>query len=201
MQAHADLGLLLNAKPNDKFEFDTAALTGEGHAAVYLSRVCPASPVKLRLCAPGELGSVIQNYVNYQEDQPYEWNVVPVSLYLYGVEDPAEKPLLATPELRSLLQEQYREKYLRQLCAGPPCTTSASANWRDSVAASFVREIYIFQVHTTLEQDREFIEKFNSRPNINHYNGFSRNCADFAKLVVDTYFPHPRIAICSMISA
>lgn len=188
--ARADLGLLLNAKPNDKLEFNTAALTGEGHAAVYLSRVCAASPVKLRRCEPGEMGSVIQNYVNYQEDERYEWNAVPLSIYLYGVENPADRPLFATPELRTLLQGEYRKKYLRQLCAGPPCTTSASANWRDSVAASFVREIYMFQVHTTAEQDDEFILKFNARQNINHYNGFSRHCADFAKLVVDTYFPH-----------
>ncbi len=188
--AHADLGLLLNAKPNDKLEFNTAALTGEGHAAVYLSRVCAATPVKLRRCQPGEMGSVIQNYVNYQEDERYEWNAVPLSLYLYGVENPADRPLFATPALRTLLQDQYREKHLQQLCAGPPCTTSASANWRDSVAASFVREIYIFQVHTTAEQDDEFIRAFNARANVNHYNGFSRNCADFAKLVVDTYFPH-----------
>jgi hypothetical protein len=58
------------------------------------------------------------------------------------------------------------------------------------VAAAFVREIYIFQVHTSVEQDEQFVREFNARANVNHYNGFSRNCADFAKLVVNTYFPH-----------
>ncbi|HSY10594.1 MAG TPA: hypothetical protein VK976_00255, partial [Verrucomicrobiae bacterium] len=85
--AHADIGLLLNAKPNEHLEIGFAEITGEGHSAVYLSRVCPETPVKLRLCRPDEPGSVIQNYVDYKEDQPYQWNVVPLSVYLYGVDD------------------------------------------------------------------------------------------------------------------
>ena len=188
--AHADIGLLLNAKPNVRWELGTAEITGEGHSAVYLSRVCPASPVKLRLCGPGENGSVIQSYQDYKEDKPYEWNVVPLNIYLYGVEDLRDQPLFGSPQIRKLLQERYRDEYMQQLCSTPSCLSSQDANWRDAVAAAFVREIYIFEVHTTLEQDEAFIRKFNARPNVNHYNGFTRNCADFAKLVVNTYFPH-----------
>ncbi|MGA2903027.1 MAG: hypothetical protein ABSD98_04295 [Candidatus Korobacteraceae bacterium] len=188
--ARADIGLLLNAKTNAHPLPVTAEITGAGHSAVYLSRICPASPVTLRMCGPDEPGSVIQNYEDYMEDQPYEWNIVPLGLYLYGVEDLRDRPLFGSPELRSVLQDHYRQNHLGRLCATSRCLTNPEANWRDSVAAAFVREIYIFQVHTTVEQDEEFIRKFNARPNVNHYNGFSRNCADFAKLVVDTYFPH-----------
>lgn len=188
--AWADIGLVLDAKPNVQPELVTAEIVGEGHAAVYLSRICPASPVLLRLCGPDESGSVIQNYENYQENQPYEWNVVPLSVYLYGVDSLRDRPLFAAPQLRRVLQDQYRQKHLPQLCTSARCITDPKANWRDSVAAAFVREIYIFEVHTTLEQDEQFIREFNARPNVNHYNGFSRNCADFAKRVVNTYFPH-----------
>jgi hypothetical protein len=188
--ARADIGLVLDAKPNVQPELVTAEIVGEGHAAVYLSRICPASPVTLRLCGPDESGSVIQNYEDYQENQPYEWNVVPLSIYLYGVDSLRDRTLFASPELRSVLQDHYRQKYLQHLCTGARCITDPNANWRDSVAAAFVREIYIFEVHTTLEQDEQFIREFNARPNVNHYNGFSHNCADFAKLVVNTYFPH-----------
>ena len=62
LPARADIGLLLNAKPNEHMEIGFAEITGEGHSAVYLSRVCPETPVKLRLCRPDESGSVIQNY-------------------------------------------------------------------------------------------------------------------------------------------
>jgi len=188
--ARADIGLLLNAKTNAHPILVTAEITGAGHSAVYLSRICAASPVTLRMCGPDEPGSVIQNYEDYMEDQPYEWNVVPLSLFLYGVDDMRDRPLFGSPELSSVLQDKYRQKHLQQLCATPRCINNPEANWRDSVAAAFVREIYIFQVHTTVEQDEQFVREFNARANVNHYNGFSRNCADFAKLVVNTYFPH-----------
>jgi len=188
--ARADIGLLLNAKANAHPLPLTAEITGAGHSAVYLSRICAASPVTLRMCDPDEPGSVIQNYEDYMEEQPYEWNVVPLSVYVYGVDDLRDRPLFGSPELRAVLQEQYRQRHLQQLCATPRCINNPDANWRDSVAAAFVREIYIFQVHTTVEQDEQFVREFNARANVNHYNGFSSNCADFAKLVVNTYFPH-----------
>lgn len=190
LPARADIGLLLNAKPNGHVEIGFAEITGEGHSAVYLSRVCPETPVKLRLCNPGELGSVIQSYEDYKEDQPYEWNAVPLSVYLYGVDDPQQKPLFASPEMRSALQERYRRLHMQDVCVTEKCATDPEANWRDAVAAAFVREIYIFRVRTTVEQDEQFIRQFNARANINHYSGFSNNCADFSKLIVNTYFPH-----------
>ena len=189
LPARADIGLLLNAKLNGQILVGES-LTGEGHSSVYLSRICPASPVKLRLCEPGENGSIIQTYEYYHEDQPYEWNVVPLNIYLYGVTDAADRPLFGSPELRRILQEQYRRNYMQDVCTNSTCIADKDANWRDAVAAAFVREMYIFEVRTTVEQDEQFIRTFNARPNVNHYNGFKRNCADFAKLVVNTYFPH-----------
>ena len=190
LPAHADIGLMLNAKPNGHVEIGFAEITGEGHSAVYLSRVCPESPVELRLCRPDEPGSVIQNYVDYKEDAPYQWNIVPLSVYLYGVDAMSQKPLFASPQLRTVLQERYRRLYLHDICTTDDCISNPDANWRDAVAAAFVREIYIFEVKTTVDQDEEFIREFNARANVNHYSGFRRNCADFAKLVVNTYFPH-----------
>src|ERR1700743_1123197 len=107
LPARADIGLMLNAKPNEHVEIGFAEITGEGHSAVYLSRVCPESPVKMRLCRPDELGSVIQNYVAKKENQPSQGNVVPLSVYLFGVENIRAKPLFASPEIRSVLQERY----------------------------------------------------------------------------------------------
>ena len=189
LPARADIGLLLDAKPNVQVELGNA-LTGAGHSGVYLSNVCTATPVELRPCRPGELGTVIQNYENFEEDKPYEWNAVPLGVYLYGVDDPAKRPLFGSPELRRVLQAQYREQYLASICTTERCMNDPRANWRDSVAAAFVREIYIFQVATTPEQDEQFIRAFNARANVDHYSGFANNCADFAKLVVNIYFPH-----------
>ena len=57
------------------------------------------------------------------------------------------------------------------------------------VGATLIRSLYIFAVDTTVEQDRELIAEFNSAPNKNHFNGFTWNCADFTRHVINTYFP------------
>lgn len=189
VSARAEIGLLLDAKPNVRLEFGNE-LTGAGHSGVYLSHVCTVTPVQLRPCRPGELGSVIQNYEDFEENQPYQWNAVPLSVYLYGVDDPADRPLFGSPELRGALQERYRKRYLQSVCTTERCIGDSKADWRESVAAAFVREIYIFEVNSTPQQDEKFIREFNARANVNHYSGFTNNCADFAKLVVNTYFPH-----------
>jgi hypothetical protein len=167
----------------------SARWTSAGHSAVYFSRICPASPVKLRLCEPGENGSVLSNYATFDEVQAYEWNVVPLNVFLYGVEDENDRPIFASPGLRQTLQDRFRERSLGDICPGPPCSVSPRANWRDMVAATFAREVYLFEVKTTLEQDLSLIEKFNSIPNVSHYNGVTQNCADFARFVINTYFP------------
>jgi hypothetical protein len=57
------------------------------------------------------------------------------------------------------------------------------------VGGTFVREVYIFRAKTTPEQDAALVAEFNALPNDNHYNGVTRNCADFARSVVNRYFP------------
>jgi hypothetical protein len=185
-RAHADVGVVLN----ESLDSSVDKITGTGHSAVFFSRICPESPVKLRLCRPGELGSVLSNYINIGEDQPFEWNSVSLSMYLYGVEDPRHHPVFGSYKVKHLLEERYRANYLTAYCEGPPCTTSYKSEWREMVAATLIRSIYIFMVETTIEQDREPIAEFNSSPNENHFSGVTRNCADFTRRVINTYFPH-----------
>jgi hypothetical protein len=132
----------------------------------------------------------MSNYLNIGEDQRFEWNIVPLYVYLYGVEDPRNRPLFASYKIKQLLEERYREKYLTQYCAGIPCMTSKKAEWREMVAATLIRGVYIFAVDTSLEQDQQLIAEFNDSANKNHFNGVTRNCADFTKRVINTYFAH-----------
>ncbi len=173
---------------NEALKVGASKWTGAGHSAVYLSGVCMATPVELRLCGPGENGVVVTNYRTFGENRSYEWNAVPLNVYLYGVENEAARPLYASPTVRWMLQERYREKYLEGLCTGS-CATNPNALWRELVAATFLRDIYMFAAKTTVQQDRALIEKFNRAGNVGHYNGFTYNCADFARDVVNTYFP------------
>jgi hypothetical protein len=177
--ANASVGVVLNESLNTSVD----RITGTGHSAVYFSRICPESPVRLRLCRPDEQGSVMSNYINIGEDQPFEWNIVPLSMYLYGVEDPTDRPVFGSFKIKHLLEERYRDKYLTTYCETAFCATSYKAEWREMVAATLIRSIFIFVVDTTVDQDREFIAEFNSSPNKNHFNGVTNNCADFARRV------------------
>jgi hypothetical protein len=184
-RARADVGVILN----DSLDTSVARITGSGHTAVYLSRICPESPVKLRFCKPGEQGSVISNYTTLGEDQPFEWNIVPLNVYVYGVENPADRPLFASPKIKRALEEAYREKILADYCQSEDCRTSGNAEWREMVSAESERTFYILVASTTVEQDQKLIDEFNSLPNVNHFNGMTHNCADFTKHIIDTYFP------------
>ena len=185
--ARADVGVILNESLKSGL---SSKIVAAGHSAVYLSRVCPVSPVRLRLCEPGEQGSVISTYSNFDEDQRFQWNIVPLSVFLYGVEDVRKRPLFASPQVKRLLEEQYRQNFLSAYCSGPPCSTNEKANWRDMVGATFDRSVYVFVMATTVQQDQDFIATFNALPNDGHFNMFFRNCADFTKEAVNIYFPH-----------
>lgn len=184
--AYADVGVLLNESLDTSF----ARISGSGHSAIYFSRICAESPVKLRLCRPDEQGSVMSNYTTLGEDQPFEWNIVPLSIYLYGVEDPQNRPLFGSQKIKHALEERYREKFLSGYCDSATCRTSNKAEWREMVGATLSRSIYIFVVDTSVDQDRALIAEFNARPNQNHFNGITRNCAEFSRRVINTYFPH-----------
>jgi hypothetical protein len=184
--ARADVGVLLNESLDTSF----ARISGSGHSAVYFSRICAESPVKLRLCRPDEQGSVISNYTTLGEDQPFEWNIVPLSIYLYGVEDPQNRPLFGSQKIKHALEERYRANFLSGYCDSSTCRTSNKAEWREMVGATLERSIYIFVVETSVEQDRALIAEFNSLPNQNHFNGVTRNCAEFSRRVINSYYPH-----------
>lgn len=185
-RASADVGVVLNESLDENVD----RISSTGHSAIYFSNICAESPIKLRLCQSGELGSILSNYLNIGEDQSFEWNIVPLSIYLYGVEDPRNRTLFSSYAVKHLLEERYRDRYLTGLCASESCRSSAKAEWREMVAATMIRGVYIFSVHTTIEQDLEIIAQWNDAANKNHFNGVTNNCADFTKRVINTYFPH-----------
>src|SRR6202007_1077271 len=51
------------------------------------------------------------------------------------------------------------------------------------------RTIYGYEIETTHERDLALIRKLNASPNRSHFHLVSRNCADFAKDVINFYYP------------
>lgn len=186
-RARGDVGVLL-ASPTG---IGVSVYTSSGHSGVYLSDVCPASPVRLRMCAPGEQGSILTAYPDFFETQRYEWNVVPLSQYLYGATAPGDALLYASHPLKNALESLARDRYLAPVCQGEQaCPTIGHAYWRDLTAATMVRDIYIFAARSTRAQDSEFVAWWNAQPNINHYRSLTYNCANFTQEILNHIYPH-----------
>jgi hypothetical protein len=179
--ASASATLLLE-EPYGKLGFFTAT----GHAAVYLSDVCAETPLKLRACDPGELGAVISRYDGVGG---YDWMAIPLIPYLYAVENAEDVPLYADPKLVNFLRDQYRRKHLENVAPDAANGATPGGNWYELVGSSYDRTTYAFEIQTTTAQDAAFIERYNSSINRSHFRTVSRNCADFAKDVINFYYP------------
>ncbi|RPI24468.1 MAG: hypothetical protein EHM61_17000 [Acidobacteria bacterium] len=157
-----------------------------GHAAVYLPRVCAATPTSLRRCEPGELGVVISRY---HRIAGYDWIAIPVIPYLYAVEDLTQVPAFADPATVLRLRDAYRRTHLIDLVPDETVRKKNSRGWVQLVGAAFDRRIYAFQFLSTVEQDDELIRILNSGKNRRRFNILYRNCADFARTTVNLYLP------------
>jgi hypothetical protein len=164
--------------------------THAGHSLVYLSGVCAASPIRARLCEPGEQGSVVTTYPDFHETQAYSWNLVPLSLYLQGSLTPGDRLLYASQPVKEALEIHAREGYLSDVCAEGHCPELPHSFWRDIVGVTAVRDVFIFAVQTTRVQDEAAVDWLNSEPNVNHYNGITNNCAVFTRSLINLIFPH-----------
>ena len=160
--------------------------TGTGHAAVYLSGVCAKTPVVLRPCAPGETGVVISRYNGVGG---YDWIAIPLIPYLYAVERPEDIPLFADAKMTAFLRDRYRRKYLKAIAPDVLNGEAPGGNWYELVGSSYDRTIYGFEIGTTPERDLALIQKLNSSANVSHFHTVSRNCADFAKDIINFYYP------------
>lgn len=160
--------------------------TGTGHAAVYLSGVCAETPVVLRPCGRGETGVVVSRYNGVAG---YDWVAIPLVPYLYAVDRPEDIPLFADAKMTAFLRDRYRRKYLEAIAPDVRNGETPGGNWYELVGSSYDRTIYGFEIETTPEQDLALIRKLNSSPNISHFHLASRNCADFAKGIINFYYP------------
>lgn len=186
VRAHADAALLME-EPHGQF----GSINPTGHAAIYLNHICAESPTQLRICAPGEAGVVISRYYKVGG---YDWIAIPLVPYLYAVDRIEDVPATADLALEAKLRDEYRRKYLIDIV---PDTTIAEAageppsgDWIQLIGASYDRRIFGFQIETTHEQDERLVALFNDKRNVSRFNLLYRNCADFSRTLLNTYYPH-----------
>ena len=123
----------------DPTTIGASRFTHAGHSLVYLSGVCAETPVRARLCGPGEQGSIVTTYPDFRESQPYSWNMVPVSLYLQGSLAPEDRILYTSQLVKNALQDHARAGFLAPVCGPGLCPPLQHTYWRDVVGATAVR--------------------------------------------------------------
>jgi hypothetical protein len=163
------------------------ALNPTGHNAIYFQHICAETPVRLRRCAPGEMGAVI---ARYQGIDGYDWVAIPLIPYLYSVENPVDVPQHVNREIVERLRNRYHEAHLEEL--GPKVQPGSflHGGWTQMVGVAYERRIYAFRFNTTEEQDDALIARMNSGPNHSDFDLLFENCADFAREILNSYFPH-----------
>jgi hypothetical protein len=180
--AHADITLFLE-EPYGRF----GAMNPTGHAAVYFSRVCAETPLILRRCQPDEPGAVISRY---HRIGGYDWIAIPLIPYLYAVDQADRVPTEVSAERVASLRDDYRRAHLEAVAPDQSDGSMPEGDWTQLVGEAYDRTIYAFGIETSPEQDDELIRAFNSQANRNRFHLLFSNCADFARKIIDFYYPH-----------
>ena len=162
------------------------AINPTGHTAIYFANICAETPVKLRRCRSGEFGSVISRY---QGIAGYDWVAMPFIPYLYSVEDISDVPARVDKATVRRLRNLYHEEHLGALGQGVFEGNIVRGGWTQLVGVAYERRIYALRFATTAEQDDAIIARLNGRKNRSDFNLVYNNCADFARSVLNVYFP------------
>jgi hypothetical protein len=180
--AHGSVTLLLE-EPYGHF----GGMNPTGHAAIYLSHVCAASPLALRPCREGEKGVVISRY---HRISGYDWIAIPLLPYLYAVDRPDQVPQSVGPADVATLRDGWRRANLSAIISDAEDGGTPEGDWTQLVGSAYDRTLYAFEVPTTDVQDNQFIQALNAGPNDRRFSLLFNNCADFARNTIDFFYPH-----------
>lgn len=181
----ADVGLIV-LEPVDALGF----VTRVGHVATYFSNICPDdSPVRMRLCRPGEQGGVVSKYTSLSEREDYDWAIVPFEAFLHGFAAPELAPLIGTPRLQRTIEEYQFGALFGSALSVEANGAPPLGHWRAALATRFDRALYIYTVKTTVADDEALVAAFNAAPNRSRFNFFYRNCSDQAREIFDLILP------------
>ena len=161
------------------------ALNPTGHTAIFLQRVCTETPVKLRRCRPGELGTVI---ARYQGIDCYDWVAIPLIPYLYSVED---VPSGSRPRRSRLVTASAiaTAKPTSSLGNDVSAGSFLHGGWNELVGVAYERRIYAFHFQTTSRAGRRPHRATEFRPNRSHFDLFTATALTLPASCSTTYFP------------
>jgi hypothetical protein len=146
-----------------------------------MDRVCSDDHIQMRLCRPGEDGSVVSRYKGING---YDWLAMPPGPYLFAVDSVDEVPNTVSVQEVDRLRADYRANHPGSFAHDPP-----EYGWVQLLGASYRRQMICVRVHTTAAQDERLMQWLNHRPDRTHFNFFFSNCADFTRQMLDVLFP------------
>jgi hypothetical protein len=132
---------------------------------------------------------VISSYPEFVGGSTYRWMAVPLNAYLYGITNEDERPIYANGDIRNFLREKYRKERLSTIVPASSDGALPPGGWRTMLTMAFNRDIYGITLHTTPEEDRRFLEEFNTSRGDRKFSTWTNNCADFARKTINKYFP------------
>src|SRR5882757_9936832 len=86
------------------------------------------------------------------------------------------------------MREAYADAHLTSLIAETKGYDTKNV-WPQLLGVAYIRKIYSFEIATTDEQDDLLIAEYNGMSNQSHFNLFTNNCADFARSLLNFYYP------------
>jgi hypothetical protein len=183
--SRADIGVIV-VEPISALGF----LTRLGHAETYLSNICQdGSPIKMRVCLPGESGGVVSRYKSLSENEDYDWAIVPFEEYMHGFGSPDFAPMIGTHKLQSALERYNFSPLFSSALKTIRTGELPEGQWKGALATRFDRNVYVFSVETTGADDSAIVAAFNSAPNKSRFNFFYRNCSNHVKSIFELILP------------
>jgi hypothetical protein len=161
-----------------------------GHTGTYLSNICQdGSPIRMRLCLPGESGGVVSKYSPLSEYENFDWAIVPFEEYMHGLASADFAPMIGTPKLQTAIERYNFGPLFSRALKTSPGEVLPDGQWKAALATRFDRNIYIFTVTTSAADDAVIIAAFNAAPNKSRFNFFYRNCSNQAKAIFALILP------------
>ncbi|HEY0796210.1 MAG TPA: hypothetical protein VGD64_10555 [Acidisarcina sp.] len=159
--SRADVALLVEDPAGYK-----GFLSDSGHLAIWISDACVGVEGRITPCNGG--GGVVLSSTSYWLRKG--WAAIPAQTYLDGVAGKSET-IAWSDTLHAAYPEvpiNYGRKYIGRLNH---------------------RGVYVLRLHTSSEQDAQVLEGIQQGRNQFHYAVWTNNCSDFARQVLQLYFP------------
>jgi len=176
VRARADVMLFIE----DPINF-LGHVSSTGHAALLVDGLCSDDHVSMRVCRPGEGGSIISRYKGIDG---HDWVAMPPGAYLFAVDSAEEIPETVSVAEVEQLRVEYRESHADGFAREP-----SEYGWEQLLGASYRRGMICIRVHTNAEQEARLMNWLNRHNDRSHFNFFFSNCADFARQMLNVLFP------------